>query len=157
MQPSAQSHHARGAIPPAISPRSRAVQRTARMPCLREFHACLAGTLLRGPYASPYSLSAVNLGLFYHINNVIMRKPGRGQALEGGRHFLREMPGRPRGSPVQYYEAAGEPRVLYGRPSRAPWPTHTRCKNLTPTPPWKTQIHKSRGWTNMVYLRMLYG
>src|SRR6266852_8398143 len=100
MQPSAQSHHARGAIPPAISPRSRAVQRTARMPCLREFHACLAGTLLRGPYASPYSLSAVNLGLFYHINNVIMRKPGWAK---GGDKpwmvaviFLRERPGRPR-------------------------------------------------------------
>jgi len=26
-------------------------------------------------------------------------------------NFLREMPGRPRGSPVQYYEAAREARV----------------------------------------------
>src|SRR5712692_7716641 len=79
MQPSAQWHHAQDAIPPAIPPRSRAVQRTVRMPCLREFHACLAGTLLRGPYTSPYSLWAVKLGLFYHINNVIMRKPGLGK------------------------------------------------------------------------------
>src|SRR5712692_5788899 len=79
MQPSAQWHHAQDAIPPAIPPRSRAVQRTVRMPCLREFHACLAGTLLRGPYTSPYSLWAVKLGLFYHINNVIMRKPGWGK------------------------------------------------------------------------------
>src|SRR5579859_7007350 len=30
-------------------------------------------------------------------------------------------PGRPRGSPVQYYEATREIRVLYGRPSRSPW------------------------------------
>src|SRR5712692_7395711 len=105
MQPSAQWHHAQDAIPPAIPPRSRAVQRIARMPCLREFHACLAGTLLHGPYTSPYSQRAVNLGLFYHINNVIMRKPGWGQA--------------------------------------------------RPLAPALEKLLK--GWTNMVYLRMLYG
>ncbi len=31
-----------------------------------------------------------------------------------------ERPGRPRGSPVQYYESSRETRLLYGRPSRSP-------------------------------------
>src|SRR5712691_11762854 len=110
------------------------------MPCLREFHACLAGTVLRGPSTSPSSLWAVNLDLFYHINNVIMREPGWGQAPEGGRHFFAR----------DARATARVARTIHGL--RQPLRRIVRATLAV-----ALEKNKSRGWTDMVYLRMLYG